>query len=128
MDGFPVPLLHVPIQKGKKPTESCPTSSTPLRNTSPLSDDINNSKYDFTPIQVNTYSHLATAINPFFPPLNPTAPSLHKRPRDTTHPEPEDSKLLPSIKINETTDIFGEIQALVLLEVIKTRYTFHLPA
>lgn len=120
-----VPQFYIPVENGNNPTEPPTTSSPLLRNMSAFSNDF---KYDFTPIQVNNYSPLATAINPFFPPLNPAAPSLHKRHRDTPPPEPEDSKPLPSIKINETTDIFGEIQVLVRLEVIQTRYTFRLPA
>ena len=65
---------------------------------------------------------LATAINPFFPPLNPPAPSPHKRHRDQ-HPDDVKGEVetIPDWNNGQRNDIFVEIQALVCLEVIKTR-------
>lgn len=90
--------------------------------------------FDMTPfINVNSnypsntaqYEHipLSTAINPFFPPLNPSAPSPHKRNR-AQHSDniKEQVETLPDSNYGQRNDIFAEIQALVCLEVIKTRY------
>ena len=65
----------------------------------------------------------ATAINPFFPPLNPYAPSPHKRHRErNSDEEKKDLTTIPNWNDGQRNDIFAEIEELVCLEVIKTRY------
>ena len=82
-----------------------------------------NGNYPSTSVQYEQIP-LATAINPFFPPLNPSAPSPHKRHRDqhSDDIEEEVDETLPDWNYDQRNDIFAEIQALVCLEVIKTRY------
>jgi hypothetical protein len=85
--------------------------------------DFGNCKYKSTPARFEQIP-FANAINPFFPPLNSSEPSPHKRHLDLHSPETQGTPN-PNTNVNcpRKNDIFTEIQALVSLEVIKTRYT-----
>jgi len=67
------------------------------------------------PIRFNNFP-----INPFFPPLNPAAPSPHKRRR--TDPLIEHGESSGSGDTLPRHDIFAEIEVLASLEVLTTRY------
>ena len=67
------------------------------------------------PIRLNNFP-----INPFFPPMNPAAPSTHKRRR--TDPLIEHAELNSLGNTLQRHDIFAEIEVLASLEVLTTRY------
>ena len=113
-----VPQSYFPSNKENGMTRSVqPTQENcPLSLNTSFSNNAEGTRYRSAPIEVNPLP-FANAINPFFPPLNSSASSAHKRQRDTT--DVEDTMPLPN---NQRTDIFSEIQALVCLEVMKTRF------
>jgi len=67
------------------------------------------------PIRFNNFP-----INPFFPPMNPAAPSPHKRRQ--TDPLIEHAESSHSVETLPRHDIFAEIEVLAGLEVLTTRY------
>lgn len=114
--------IHVPSNKGDGMTYPIqPVFANPpfFSNMPPCASDFAGSQ--FPPTQLDN-SPLATGINPFFPPLNSSIPSEHKRHRDTQSPVVKEKTPVPSIETHQKTDIFAEIQASAGLEVLKTRY------
>jgi hypothetical protein len=123
IDKKDIPRIHIPVNKegfmsrSVHPEQSGTERSFNMAPFIDVKDNYPSITTQYEPIP------LATAINPFFPPLNPSAPSPHKRHRDQP---PDDVKgeveTIPDWNNGPRDDIFVEIQALVCLEVIKTRY------
>ena len=123
IDKTDIPRVHNPLNKERIMSRSVQPEQSDTERSFNMAPFINaNDNYPSTTAQ---YEHipLATAINPFFPPLNPSAPSPHKRHRDQHSDDIEEEvETLPDWNNAQRNDIFTEIQALVYLEVIKTRY------
>ena len=69
------------------------------------------------------HSPMASAINPFFPPITLSSPA-HKRQGGRTPPEPTETTNLPRAPSTENDDMHAEIRTLAGMTVLKTRYIF----
>jgi hypothetical protein len=118
-----IPRVHIPLNKERFMSRSVQPEQPDTERSFNMTPFIDvNGNYPSTTAQYE-YIPLATAINPFYPPLNPSAPSPHKRHRDQHSDDIEEEvETLPDWNNAQRNDIFTEIQALVCMEVIKTRY------
>jgi len=66
------------------------------------------------------HSPMASAINPFFPPITVSAPA-HKRQRGRTAPEPTEATNPRQTPLTRNDDLLAEIRALAGMMVLKTR-------